>query len=81
MIRKGVYPYEHMDRWEKSEETMLPPKNTFYRNLNMKGISDSDHEHAEQVRNTEAKMTLGYYRDTYVKIDVLIMADEFKAYR
>ena len=26
MSRKGVYPYEYMDVWEKFEETSLPPK-------------------------------------------------------
>ena len=29
MRRKGVYPYEYMDGWEKFEETSLPPKDTF----------------------------------------------------
>ena len=49
MIRKGVYRYEHMDGWEKFEETSLPPKDAFYSRLNMKGISDQDYEHAQQV--------------------------------
>ena len=52
MTRKGVYPYEYMDNWKKSEETSLPPKDAFYTRLNMKGISDQDHEHAQQVWNT-----------------------------
>ena len=43
---KGVYPYEYMDGWEKFEEISLPPKDAFYSKLNMKGISDQDHEHA-----------------------------------
>ena len=41
MRRKGVYPYEYVDSWKKLEETALPPKEAFYSNLNMKGISDS----------------------------------------
>ena len=49
MIRKDVYPYEYMDGWEKFEEAGLPPKDTFYSRLNMKGISDQDYEHAQQV--------------------------------
>ena len=55
MIRKGVYPYEYMDAWKKFEETSLPLKDTFYSRLNMKGISDQDHEHAQQVWNTIEK--------------------------
>ena len=55
MIRKGVYPYEYMDGWKKFEETSLLPKDAFYSRLNMKGISDQDHEHAQQVWNTIEK--------------------------
>ena len=63
MIRKGVYPCEYMDGWKKSEETSLPPKDAFYSRLNMKGISDQDHEHAQQVWNIMEKKTLGCFHD------------------
>ena len=43
MRRKGVYPYQYMDSWDKFEETDLPPKEAFYSKLNMKGISDKDY--------------------------------------
>ena len=26
LIRKGVYPYEYMDNWERFNETLLPSK-------------------------------------------------------
>ena len=26
LLRKGLYPYEYMDSWEKFDETSLPPK-------------------------------------------------------
>ena len=55
MIRKAVYPYEYMDGWEKFDGASLPPKDTFYSRLNMKGISDQDHKHAQQVWNTMEK--------------------------
>ena len=38
-----------MDGWEKFEEAGLPPKDPFYSRLNMKGISDQDYEHVQQV--------------------------------
>ena len=31
--KKGVFPYEYMDDWEKFNETMLPEKEDFYSNL------------------------------------------------
>ena len=81
MIRKGVYPYEYMDGWEKFEEAGLPPKDAFYSWLNMKGISDQDYEHAQHVWNTMEKKTLGWYHDTYLKTDVLLLADVFETFR
>ena len=33
LLRKGVYPYEYMDDWEKFNETTLPEKEEFYSNL------------------------------------------------
>ena len=59
MIRKGVYPHEYMDGWKKFEEISLPPKEAFYSRLSMKGISNQDYEHAQQVWNTLEKKMLG----------------------
>ena len=81
MIRKGVYPYEYVDSWKKFEETSLPPKDAFYSRLNMKGISDQDYEHAQQVWNTMEKKALGCHHNTYLKKDVLLLADVFETFR
>ena len=40
LLRKGVYPHEHMDSWEKLDKNILPPKEAFYSNLNLEDISD-----------------------------------------
>ena len=34
-LRKGFYPYEYMDDWEKFNEISLPGKEDFYSQLNM----------------------------------------------
>ena len=70
-----------MDGWEKFEEVGLLPKDAFYSRFNMKGISDQDYEHAQQVWNTMEKKTLGCYHDTYLKTDVLLLADVFETFR
>ena len=80
MIRKGLYPYEYMDGWKIFVEASLPLKDAFYNRFNMKGISDQDHEHAQQVCKTIQK-TLGCYHDTYLKTNVLLLADVFEAFR
>ena len=81
MIRKGVYPYEYIAGWKKFEEISLPQKDAFYSRLNTKGISDQDYEHAQQVWDTMEKKTLGCYHDTYLKTDVLLLADVFETFR
>ena len=35
LLRKGVYPYEYMDSWERFNETSLPDKKYFYSELNL----------------------------------------------
>ena len=81
MRRKGVYPYEYMDSWERFEEVKLPPQQAFFSKLNMAGISDKDYEHAQKVWNTMSEKTLGCYHDTYLKTDVLLLADVFESFR
>ena len=40
LLRKGVYPYEYMDSWERFNETSLPPKKDFYSELILEDISE-----------------------------------------
>ena len=47
----------------------------------MRGISDQDHEHAQQVWNIIEKKTLNCFYDTYLKTDVLQLAHIFEAFR
>ena len=49
LLRKGVYPYEYMDNWERFDETSLPNKESFYSNLNMENIDDTAHRHGNNV--------------------------------
>ena len=47
-LRKGVYPYEYMDNWQRFDET-LPDKEAFYSNLNMEDITDIDYRHGKSI--------------------------------
>jgi len=51
LLKKGVFPYDWFDSFEKVNETKLPPKEKFYSKLNDSEISDSDYEHAQKVWN------------------------------
>ena len=57
------------------EETSLPPKDPFYSSLNMRGISDQDYKHAQQVWNTMEQKTLECCHNIYLKTDALLLAD------
>ena len=49
LLRKGVYPYEYMDSFERFNETSLSPKEEFYSTLKMEKVKDEDYEHAKKV--------------------------------
>ena len=38
LLRKGVYPYEYIDDWERFNKASLSEKEGFYSNLNMEDI-------------------------------------------
>ena len=81
LLRKGVYPYEYMDSWEKFDETTLPPKEAFYSNLNLEDISDEDYAHAQKVWDVFEIKNLGEYHDLYVQSDALLLADVYENFR
>ena len=81
LLRKGVYPYECMDNWERFNETSLPSKESFYSNLNMEDIDDIDYRHGNNVFNKFKLNNLGDYHDLYVQSDTLLLADVFENFR
>ena len=81
MLRKGVYPYEYMDDWEKFNETSLPEKEDFYSHLNMEDITDTDYAHAKRVCKDFEIKNSGEYHDLYVQSDTLLLADVFGNFR
>ena len=81
LLRKGVYPYEYMDSWERFNETSLPNKEDFYSNLNMEDITEVDHRHAKRVLKSFNNKNLGDYHDLHVQSDTLLLADIFENFR
>ena len=81
LLRKGVYPFEYMDYWEKFNKKTLAEKEEFYNNLNLEDITDADYMHAKKVcRDFEIK-NLGKYHDLYLKSDLLLLDDVFEKFR
>ena len=90
LMRKGVYPYEYMDTWDRFTEPKLlpppsppppPPKEVFYSKLTDAHISDEDFAHAQKVWATFGCLSLGDYSDLYCRTDILLLADVFETFR
>ena len=81
LLRKGVYPYEYMDNWERFNETSLPNKVPFYSNLKVENIDDIDYRHGNNVFKRFKLKNLGEYHDLYVQTDTLLLPDVFENFR
>ena len=80
LIRKGKYPYEYMSSWDKFKETRLPSKGSFYSNLYMSGVGDSEYEHARNVWREFKIRNMGEYHDLYLKTDTILLANVFESW-
>ena len=79
-LRKNVYLCEHMDSWERFDETSLSDKKAFYSKLNLEDIYD-DYAHAQKVWKVFEIKNLGEYHDLYVQCDTLLLGDVFEIFR
>ena len=70
-----------MDDWDKFKETILPPKEAFNSKLNMAGVNEEDYEHTNKVWAEFGIKDLGEYHDSYLKIDLILLANVFEAFR
>ena len=79
LIRKGVYPYENMDCWEKFDD-LLPSIDKFYSKFNMSGISKKDYKHMRNIWDNLKLKNMGDYHDLYLKTDVVMLANVFESF-
>ena len=77
LLRKGVYPYEYIDEWDKFNEKIIPSKESFYSNLTLENISETDYAHANNIFK---KFNINVI-DLYVRSDTLLLADIFENFR
>ena len=80
LIKKGIYPYEYMDNWDKFNHSELPSKDKFYSKLNMSGVSDKDYDHAKSVWNEFRIKNMGEYHDLYLLTDTILLANVFESF-
>ena len=66
-----------MDQWKKFNESELPEKESFYRNLNLVNITDKDCMISKRVYRDFEKENIGEYHDFYLRSDVILLTDVF----
>ena len=81
LLRKGVYPYEYMDYWERFNETSLLDKKASYSELNLEDITDEDYVHYKKVFKEFELKNLGDHDDLCFQCDTLLLADVFENFR
>ena len=81
MTKKGVYPYDYMNSFEKFEDSRLPKKEDFFSIMNNEHITDEDYQHAQNVWNEFGLSSMGEYHDLYLKSDILLLTDVFENFR
>ena len=79
--RKGVFPYDWFDSFDRLSADHLPPKEAFHSILNDSGITEEDYQHAQKVWGTFKMKTMRDYHDLYLKSDVLLLSDVFENFR
>ena len=81
LLRKGIYPYEYLDSWERFDENIIPTKEAFYSKLNLENFTDQDYEHVKKVWEAFEIKNLGEYHDLYVQCNTFLLADVFENFR
>ena len=81
MTKKGVYPYDYMNSFEKFEDSRLPKKEDFFSIMNNEHITDEEYQHAQTVWKTFNLKTMGEYHNLYLKSDILLLTDVFENFR
>ena len=79
--KKGVYPYEYFDCFEKFKESkLLPDIDCFFSSLKDCGINEKEYQRACDVWKVFKIKNLGEYHDLYLKTDVLMLCDVYEKF-
>ena len=81
LCRKGFYPYEWMDTADKLNHEGLPARENFYSTLTGESITQENYRHALNVYDKLKCKRFRDYHMTYLKCDVLLLADVFENFR
>ncbi|VEN46542.1 unnamed protein product [Callosobruchus maculatus] len=81
LTKKGVYPYDFTDSFDKFNYPHIPSHDQFFNRLVEKNISAEQYQHAQLVWNSFGIRNLGEYSDLYLKTDIILLAEVFEQFR
>ena len=79
--RKGVYPYDYMDSFVRSDESRLPSQDVLFSKLSDSPCPDTEYAHATQAWTASECVSMADYHNIYMKCDVLLLSDFFEKFR
>ena len=81
MTKKGIYPYDYIDKYERLFENKLPSKDCFNSKLYDSTCDDLDYKTAQDVWNTFKCKSMLEYHNLYLITDVLLLSDIWQNFR
>ena len=75
LLRKGCYPYDHLNDHRKLRERCLPPIEAFYNFLTDSPISPSEYRFAQTVWSSLGLETMEQFCEIYLSLDILLLGD------
>jgi hypothetical protein len=81
LLRKGVFPYDYLNSFDRFGETQLPPREAFYNKLREVHCSEDDYNYAQEVWTKFGCKIFKDYLVLYLRTDVALLADVFQNHR
>ena len=81
MRKKGIWPHEYMDSFERYEETKIPGIEYFYSEYLQEQPSLEEYKRVKYIYKTFKCKNLGDGSDLYLLQDVFLLADCFEKFR
>ena len=81
LLRKGVFPNEYLDSFDKFGDIALPPREEFYSTLRGEECAADDYDYANRVWTAFGCTSLEDYLKLFMVNDVCQLADVFKNFR
>ena len=81
LLRKGVFPYDWFNSFDRLEVQQLPSREEFFSLLAQTECKETDYAHAQEMWRRFGCNNMADYMKLYLMLDVLQLADVFESFR